>query len=74
MENESNKPNESNKSSGSKNEIKVIKIFDLNEEELYHEIPNKLEALFSLKFIDNNSKKECILFEYLDGTIKLFSC
>ena len=71
MENESN---ESNKSSGNKNEIKVIKIFDLNEEELYHEIPNKLEALFSLKFIDNNSKKECILFEYLDGTIKLFSC
>ena len=55
-----------------KNEIKAIKIFDLYEEKLYMEIPNESGELFSLKFIDNNSK-ECILFEYLDGTINLFS-
>ena len=55
-----------------KNEIKAIKIFDLYEEKLYMEIPNESGELFSLKFIDNNSK-ECILFEYLDGTIKKYS-
>ena len=66
------KTNESEQNNN-KNEIKAIKIFDLNDEKLSMEIPNKSGALFSLKFIDNNSE-ECILFEYLDGTIKKFSC
>jgi len=61
-----------NESNDNKNEIKTIKIFDLEEEKLFFEIPNKSGALFSFKFIDNNSE-ECILVESLDGTIKLFS-
>ena len=64
---------EENENESNDNEIKVIKIFDLEERNLFHEIEYKSGALFSLKFIDNNSK-ECILFEYLDGTIELFSC
>jgi len=63
-----------NKSNNNKNEIKAIKIFDLNDGKLSMEIPNKSGALFSLKFIDTNNSEEYILFEYLDGTIKLFSC
>ena len=55
------------------NVIKAIKIFDIDDGNLFHEITNKSGALFSLKFIDNNSK-EYILIEYLDGTIELFSC
>ena len=55
------------------NVIKAIKIFDIDNGNLFHEITNKSGALFSLKFIDNNSK-EYILIEYLDGTIELFSC
>ena len=65
------KTNESEQNNN-KNEIKAIKIFDLNDEKLSMEISNKSGALFSLKFIDNNSE-ECILFEYLDGTIKKYS-
>ena len=55
------------------NEIKAIKIFDIDDENLFHEISYRSGALFSLKIIDHNSK-ECILIEFLDGTIELFSC
>jgi len=55
------------------NEIKAIKIFDIDDENLFHEISYRSGALFSLKIIEHNSK-ECILIEFLDGTIELFSC
>ena len=55
------------------NVIKAIKIFDIDDGNLFHEITNKSGALFSLKFTDNISK-EYILIEYLDETIELFSC
>ena len=54
-------------------EIKAIKIFEIDDANLFHEIQNKSGALFSLKFMDNNSK-EYIIIEYLDGTIELYSC